>query len=58
MDVGKALLVLVELHRTFICVNHVVSINDIVSATMQILYIIHGEDFCYALLLVPCGKVS
>ena len=34
IDLVKALFVLVEEHRTFIHVNHVVSINAIVSETM------------------------
>ena len=54
INVGKALFVLVEAHRTFIRVNHVVSINSIVGDTMQLLYLIHEEDVCYALWHEPC----
>ena len=47
-----------ESYRTFIYVNHVVSINDIVSDTMQLLYLIHGEYVCYALWHVLCLNLS
>ena len=53
IDVWKALFVLVEADRTSIRVNHVLSINAIVGDTIQLLYIIHGEDVCYALWHVP-----
>ena len=43
-----------EAHRTFIRVNHVVSINAIVGDTMKFLYLIHGEYVCYALWNLPC----
>ena len=49
---------LVESHRTFICVNHLVSINAIVGDTMHLFYIIHREDVCYALWHVPCLNSS
>ena len=42
IDVGKALFFLLELHRTLIRVNHVVSTNAIIGDMMQILYLIHG----------------
>ena len=58
INVGKALLVLVEAHRTFIRVNHVLSINAIVVDTIQLLYLIHGEDFCCSLWYVPCLNSS
>ena len=58
IDVGKALFVLVESHRTLICVKHVVSINAIVGDTMQLLYLIHGEDIFYALCRVTCLNSS
>ena len=58
IDVRKALFVLVEAHRTFICVNHVLSINAIVGDKMQLLYLIHREDVCYALWPVPCLNSS
>ena len=58
IDVGKALFVLVESHRTLICVKHVVSINAIVGNKIQLLYLIHGEDVCDALWNVPCLNSS
>ena len=50
--------VLVEAHRTFICVNHVVSINAVVGDKMQLLYLIHGEYFGNAFWHVSCLNSS
>ena len=47
-----------ESHRTFIRVNHVVSINAIIGNMMQLLYLIHGEDVCDAHWHVPCLNSS
>ena len=58
IDVGKALSVLVESHRTLIRMNNVVSINAIVGNTMQLLYLIHGENVCGALWHVLCLNSS
>ena len=49
IDLGKFLFILVEAHSTLIRMNHVISINDIVGDMIQLLYLIHVEDFCDAL---------
>ena len=47
-----------EAHMNLIRVNYVVSIDAIVGNTMQLLYIIHGEDVCDALWHVPHLNLS